>query len=175
MVRFVDGPRHAISEGTGAEMIRLTNLADYAVVLAGQLARSDRRSNASELAGATGLPVATVSKILGAMSRAGLLASHRGLKGGFSLARPASEISVAEVIEAVDGPIALVHCIENAPGDCDFEPVCAMRTHWQIINAAVKDGLERVRLSDIAGAAPPPAALAQRGEDAIGAPQPDMS
>ncbi|RMD87557.1 MAG: SUF system Fe-S cluster assembly regulator [Alphaproteobacteria bacterium] len=146
--------------------MRLTNLADYAVVLAGRLAGNDRRSNAATLAEETGLPVATVAKILGAMSRAGLLASHRGLKGGFSLARPASEISVADVIEAVDGPIALVHCIENAPGDCDFEPVCAMRLHWQVINHAVRDGLERVRLSDIAGVTPPAAALAGRARSA---------
>jgi len=136
-------------------MIRLTNLADYAVVLMGQLARRDRRANATELAEETGLPVPTVSKILGAMSRAGLLASHRGLKGGFTLARPASEVTVADVIEAVDGPIALVHCIENAPGDCDYEPICNMRPHWQVINAAVRDGLARITLADIAGDAPP--------------------
>lgn len=143
------------------KMIRLTNLADYAVVLMGHLARRDRRGNASELAEETGLPVPTVSKILGAMSRAKLLASHRGLKGGFTLARPAGEITIADVIEAVDGPIALVHCIENAPGDCDYEPICTMRTHWQVINAAVKDGLERVTLADIAGDTPPAAALAE--------------
>jgi len=142
-------------------MIRLTNLADYAVVLMGHLARRDRRANANELAEETGLPVPTVSKILGAMSRAALLASHRGLKGGFTLARPACEISVADVIEAVDGPIALVHCIENAPGDCDYEPICTMRTHWQVINAAVRDGLERITLADIAGDSPPAAALAE--------------
>jgi len=141
-------------------MIRLTNLADYAVVLMGHLARRDRRANATELAEETGLPVPTVAKILGAMSRADLLASHRGLKGGFTLARPACEISIADVIEAVDGPIALVHCIESAPGECDYEPICAMRTHWQVINAAVKDGLARVSLSDIAGDTPPAAALA---------------
>lgn len=141
-------------------MIRLTNLADYAVVLMGHLARRDRRANASDLAEETGFPVPTVAKILGAMSRAKLLASHRGLKGGFTLARPAGEITIADIIEAVDGPIALVHCIENAPGDCDYEPICAMRTHWQVINAAVKEGLGRVTLADIAGEAPPVAALA---------------
>ena len=138
-------------------MIRLTNLADYAVVLMGHLARRDKRINATELASETGLPVPTVSKILGAVSRAGLAVSHRGLKGGFSLAKPASEITVADIIEAVDGPIALVHCIENAPGDCDLEPVCSMRTHWQVINRAVKDGLSRVSLSEIAADAPQPA------------------
>lgn len=143
-------------------MIRLTNLADYAVVLMGALARSDRRLSASDLAQDTGLPVPTVSKILGAVSRAGLARSHRGLKGGFSLMRPSGEITIADIIEAVDGPIALVHCIENAPGDCDFEPVCAMRLHWQIINQAVKDGLEKVSLADIATAPPPPEALQAR-------------
>lgn len=136
-------------------MIRLTNLADYAVVLMGHLARKDVRANASDLGSETGLPVPTVSKILGAMSRAGILVSHRGLKGGFSLARPASEISVADIIEAVDGPIALVHCVENAPGDCNLEPVCAMRVHWQVINSAVRDALGGVMLADIAGTAGP--------------------
>lgn len=149
-------------------MIRLTNLADYAVVLMSHMAGRDRRANAAELAGLTGLPVPSVSKILGAMTRAGLLVSHRGLKGGFSLARAASEISVADVIEAVDGPIALVHCIENAPGDCDFEEVCAMRTHWQIINGAVRDGLSRVTLAEIAGAAPTVAMFAAATEHARG-------
>lgn len=149
-------------------MIRLTNLADYAVVLMSHMAQRDRRANASELAALTGLPVPSVSKILGAMTRAGLLVSHRGLKGGFLLARPSGEISVADVIEAVDGPIALVHCIENAPGDCDFEQVCAMRTHWQIINCAVRDGLSRVTLAEIAGAAPTAAMFAAAGMDRRG-------
>ncbi|GEQ98723.1 SUF system Fe-S cluster assembly regulator [Iodidimonas gelatinilytica] len=144
-------------------MIRLTNLADYAVVLMGSLARRDSRVNAADLASETGLPVPTVSKILGALSRAGLALSHRGLKGGFSLARPSSEISIADVIEAVDGPIALVHCIENAPGDCDFEPVCSMRTHWQVINAAVRDGLSGVTVADIAHSPLPPAFAQMRG------------
>ncbi|GAB4576318.1 MAG: SUF system Fe-S cluster assembly regulator [Rhodothalassiaceae bacterium] len=141
-------------------MIRLTNLADYAVVLMGALARADHRLCAAELAGETGLPAPTVSKILGAVTRAGLAVSHRGMKGGFALSRPASEISIADVIEAVDGPIALVHCIEAAPGDCDFEQVCAMRTHWQLINEAVRSGLAGISLADIAAAPPPPAALA---------------
>lgn len=143
-------------------MIRLTNLADYAVILIGRLAQKDGRVNATDLAADTGLPIPTVSKILGALSRAGLAKSHRGLKGGFSLARPAAEITIVDVIEAMDGPIALVHCIENAPGDCDLEPVCAMRTQWQIINSAVKDGLSKVTVADIANAAPPPFALAER-------------
>jgi FeS assembly SUF system regulator len=148
-------------------MIRLTNLADYAVILIGQLARRDHRVNATDLAAETGLPVPTVSKILGSLSRAGLAQSHRGLKGGFSLARAAGDITIVEVIEAMDGPIALVHCIENAPGDCDLEPICAMRTQWQIINAAVKDGLSRVTVADIAQAIPPAFAPAPH-EKALG-------
>ena len=131
-------------------MIRLTNLADYAVILMGALARRDGRMNAAELAAGTGLPVPAVSKILGTLSRAGLALSHRGLKGGFSLGRPAHDITMADIIEAVDGPIALVHCIENAPGECEYEPICTMRPHWQMINNAVRDGLKKVSLADIA-------------------------
>jgi len=150
-------------------MIRLSNLADYAVVLMGHLARRDRRANATEIAGETGVPVPTVAKILGAMSRAGLLVSHRGLKGGFSLARPAGEITIADVIEAADGPIALVHCVETAPGDCDLESICAMRPHWQTINAAVRDGLAGVSLADLTGAGPLPPAAAGGRETRIAA------
>ncbi len=141
-------------------MIRLTNLADYAVVLISQLARRDTRISAADLATETGLPVPTVSKVLGALTRAGLAQSHRGLKGGFSLAQAACDITIVDVIEAVDGPIALVHCIENAPGDCELESICSMRTQWQIINAAVKDGLSRVTIADITNATPPAFALA---------------
>lgn len=150
-------------------MIRLTNLADYAVILIGQLARRDMRVSAADLAAETGLPIPTVSKVLGALTRAGLAQSHRGLKGGFSLAQAACDITIVDVIEAVDGPIALVHCIENAPGDCDLESICSMRTQWQIINTAIKDGLARITIADIANAVPPafaPAAHAPLPEKA---------
>ncbi|MGF1605272.1 MAG: SUF system Fe-S cluster assembly regulator [Rhodothalassiaceae bacterium] len=130
-------------------MIRLTNLADYAVVLMGEMVRAGGRMNAHDLAGRTGVPEPTVSKILGQMKRAELLVSTRGIKGGFSLSRPADQITVADIIEAVDGPIALTACVSSAERDCSLEPVCAMRIHWQTINDAVRDALAGVSLEEI--------------------------
>ena len=132
-------------------MIRLTNLADYGVVLMCRMAKAPALlHSAQNLGQATGIPVPTVSKILGALSKAGLLTSQRGLKGGFKMARGPIEVSVADIIEAIDGPIALTNCIEKAPGDCCYETGCAMRPHWQIINGAVKHALDGISLDEIA-------------------------
>lgn len=131
-------------------MIKLTNLADYAVVLMCYLAHAPSKiHSAVTLSRVSGIPVPTVSKILGALSRAELLRSQRGLGGGFSLGQPADDISVADIIEAVDGPIALTNCIENSDGECDLEALCSMRTHWQTINTAVKGALSRITLTEI--------------------------
>ena len=135
-------------------MIKLTNLADYAVVLMCHLAQEPQEmSSAVGLAQMSRVPVPTVSKILGALSRAGVLRSQRGLKGGFYLGRAAEDISVADIVEAVDGPIALTNCIEDAPGDCTLETLCTMKPHWQAINLAVKGALSGITLAEIA--APP--------------------
>lgn len=135
-------------------MIKLTNLADYAVVLMCHLAQEPQElSSAVGLAEMSRVPVPTVSKILGALSRAGILRSQRGLKGGFFLARTAEDISVADIVEAVDGPIALTNCIEDAPGDCNLETLCMMKPRWQTINLAVKEALSGISLAEIA--APP--------------------
>lgn len=131
-------------------MIRLTNLADYAVVLMCTMAHQPKTwQSAHKLARDTNIPVPTVSKILGMLSRAGLLASHRGLKGGFELAKAPSEITVADVIEAVDGPIALTNCIEHAPGECSIEHLCAFKPHWQTINDAIRTSLAGITLESI--------------------------
>lgn len=132
-------------------MIRLTNLADYGVVLMCHLAQRPKDlHNAVSLAHETGLPVPTVSKIMGVISRAGLVSSHRGLKGGFRLEQDPRNINIADIIEAIDGPIALTNCIENTPGDCSLEPICTMKPHWQLINDAVKKGLASISLDEIA-------------------------
>lgn len=132
-------------------MLRLTNFADYAVVLMRQLAQGENtRLSAQELSTASGVPLPTVSKVLNAMGQRGLLASHRGLKGGFTLARPADEISVADIIEAVDGPIELTHCSDGScEPDCNIADICGMRPHWARINSAVREGLVSVTLSSI--------------------------
>lgn len=137
-------------------MIRLTNLADYGVVLMCQMAKApvDIHS-AFQLAQETGIPVPTVSKILGSLSKAGLLNSQRGLKGGFMMTRKPREVSMADIIEAIDGPIALTNCIEHSPGDCCFEAGCAMRPHWQAINEAVKGALSKISLDEVATSSTP--------------------
>lgn len=130
-------------------MIRLTNLADYAVVLAtGLAARPEVLHTASELSESTGIPVPTVSKILGALSRGKVLASQRGLKGGFRLARPAKDITVCDIVEAVDGPVALTNCVGGVT-DCAIESTCMIKTCWHPINNAIRDALARVTLDEI--------------------------
>lgn len=131
-------------------MVRLSNLADYAVVVMCQMAMStDARPSAASIAAATAIPLPTVAKLMGTLSRAGLLVSYRGIGGGFALARPAAEISVAEIVETVDGPIALTHCTDPAPGSCVREGICTVKPHWQIINRTIRDALSTVSLADL--------------------------
>ncbi|NVJ71220.1 MAG: SUF system Fe-S cluster assembly regulator [Alphaproteobacteria bacterium] len=131
--------------------MRLTNLADYAVVLMCEMSHTEERLSAQDLSSATSIPAPTVAKILNTLGKGGLLTSHRGLKGGFSLSRAADEITVAEIIEAIDGPIALTHCAETGTSDCCYDNICQMRPRWQLINNAVRGALAGVKLSELAG------------------------
>lgn len=131
-------------------MIRLSRMADYAVVLMTHLAtKGERLSTGPELALATRVPAPTVSKILKVLARDGLLISHRGAHGGYTLVRRPEEISVAEIIGPFDGSVALTECIEDAPGDCDLESLCPVRNHWRKINYAVRHALEELSLADM--------------------------
>lgn len=135
-------------------MIRISKLADYAILLLSTFARETCSiRNAPELAADTRLPLPTVSKLLKTLSRAGLLESHRGVKGGYSLPHRPTEVSVAEIITAVDGPISLTDCSAE-PSDeaqaCSMEPVCPVKSNWRRINQAVRDALEHVSLADMA-------------------------
>ena len=136
-------------------MIRLSRLADYGVVLACQMAvRGDRCHNAFDLAAATGLPAPTVSKLLAALARAGVLVSQRGAKGGYRLARAPEAITAADIVSAVDGPIALTVCIEHGDGVCDVESLCPTRSGWRRINDAVRDAMKSVSLAELAFSVP---------------------
>lgn len=131
-------------------MLRMTKQADYGIVLLTHMAGSpEQRFAASELASETHLPSPTVSKILKMLSREGLLASHRGVKGGYSLSRPPNEITVAEMISALDGPIAITECIDEFPGECSQESTCRLRANWQRINDAVRRSLEGITLAEL--------------------------
>jgi FeS assembly SUF system regulator len=131
-------------------MLRLSNLADYAVLVMTTLARAtpDSPMSATQVAAASGVPLPTVAKLLGQLARAGLLVSSRGVAGGFGLARPAREISLADMVEAIDGPIALTHCAQGET-DCDLAECCPVRPHWEPVNRAVRAALAEVALSEL--------------------------
>lgn len=136
-------------------MIRLTNLADYAVVVMTAAAKAhDPRLSAGAVSVMTGLPSPTVAKVMGLLARGDLLASTRGVAGGFALARPAVDITVADIVEAIDGPVALTQCIEHSAG-CALHSGCAVRPHWPLINDAVREALAAVTLAEIAGTTVP--------------------
>jgi FeS assembly SUF system regulator len=137
-------------------VIRLSKLADYGIVIMTNLARQPaRQHNAPEVAAQTHIPLPMASKILKSLARAGLLESHRGVKGGYGLARPAATISVAEVISALDGPIAVTACIEDGPGGCEIEGLCPARANWQRINDAIRTALDGISMAEMAQAIPP--------------------
>jgi len=150
-------------------MLRMTKQADYGIVLMTYCARRPgQRFAAPELAAETRLPAPTVSKILKLLAREGLLASHRGVKGGYSLARRPDQITVAAMISALDGPIAFTECIEDTPGVCSQESVCRLRANWQHINQTLRQALESISLAELTH--PMPLPLVQLGmNDELGA------
>lgn len=136
-------------------VIRLSKLADYGIVIMTHMARGpERQQTAPEIAAQTHLPLPMASKILKALVHAGLLVSHRGVKGGYGLARAAQEISVADVIVALEGPIALTACIEHGSGECDIKALCPARANWRRINDAIREALEGITIMEMAHAVP---------------------
>jgi len=132
-------------------MIRISRLTDYGIVLMSHIAaHGDRVHNATEIAGGAHLPLPTVSKLLRLLTKEGLLESHRGVKGGYGLARPAENITVGTIIKALEGPIAITTCTNEMPGECEHEPICPVRGHWHLINIAVRQALDSITLADMA-------------------------
>ena len=135
--------------------MRLSSFADYAVVIMSAAARAPAgtRHSATCLAEETGIPLPTTQKLMGRLAGAGLFLSARGSGGGFVLARPAQAISLAEIIEAVEGPIALTPCVEQGRHDCALEPGCRVKPHLGAVNGAVRGALSGVSLAVLAGPA----------------------
>ncbi len=134
--------------------MRLSSLADYAVVLLSATARggADVRVTATALAERTGLPLPTVQKLVSRLAAAGLVESARGSHGGFRLARPAAAISLADIVEAIEGPIALTTCVDAARHDCAVEGTCGIKPHAASVNDVVRGALAGVSLAHLAGA-----------------------
>ena len=131
-------------------MLRLSKLADYAVVVLVRLSHSEGCQTSPCIAAMTGLPEPTVAKVLKALAGAGLVRSQRGARGGYILAQPLSSIPIADVVAAIDGPIALAACVEGGAGGCEAEGSCPVRGRWDPVNQAVLQALTRITLADMA-------------------------
>jgi FeS assembly SUF system regulator len=131
--------------------VRLSHLADYAVVLMTAAARrpAGARFSATELSGETGVPLPTTQKLMGQLAASGLFTSARGVSGGFALSRAASEISLADIVEAVEGPIAMTVCSEGRT-DCALDAHCRVKPHMGIVGSAVRGALGAVSLTELA-------------------------
>ena len=132
--------------------MRLSHLADYAVVLMTAAARrpAGARLSATELSGETGVPLPTAQKLMGQLAACGLLQSVRGAAGGFSLARQAGEISLADIVEAVEGPIALTMCSDSNNHQCILDAHCRVKPHIGVVGRAVRGALGAVTLDTLA-------------------------
>ncbi len=148
-------------------MIKISKLTDYAVVVLTQLGRDNAVHTVANLADATGIPAPTVAKLLKPLTSAGLVASHRGVNGGYALNHEPEQISVAAIITALEGPIAVTECVSDAESLCGVESLCPMRGNWEKINRAVRHALEAVTLADMAAPPwplPPPPMARERGD-----------
>jgi Rrf2 family protein len=108
------------------------------------------RLSATELSADTGVPLPTTQKLMGQLAASGLLSSARGASGGFALARPAAEISLADIVEAVEGPIALTMCSDSNNHECILDAHCRVKPHIGVVGNAVRGALGAVRLTELA-------------------------
>jgi FeS assembly SUF system regulator len=132
-------------------MLRISKMTDYAVVLATHLAAAEGPHAARDLAVQTQIPEPTASKVLKKLARAGVVISQRGAKGGYALARSPEHVGVNEVIEAIEGPIAVTECSDDTTdSSCEYETSCGVRANWQRINVAVHRALSEITLADMA-------------------------
>ncbi len=138
-------------------MFRMTKQTDYGIVLLTRFAASPTGEvhTARDLAEETALPLPMVSKILKVLGRYGLLLSHRGVKGGYSLARNPDRISMIDIVAALEGPVAITECSLERPGACTQETLCPVRTNWQRINQVIRDALAGLTLAEMTQPLPP--------------------
>lgn len=141
---------HAQGPLPGTPMLKMSRLTDYGTGVLAYLANAgDKPHSTTEVAEQTGLPGATASKILKLLTRAGLVTSRRGAQGGYVLARSAQDITAADVIDALEGPLALTEC-STEYGSCELEAVCLVGTAWQRINVAIRRALDEISLAELA-------------------------
>ena len=132
-------------------MIKLAKMTDYAVIVLADMAGHAALMSASEIAERTELPEPTVSKILKALAKHKIVASTRGSSGGYALNMKPEEISMADVVSATDGPIALTACVDEGSSCCDRSHSCSMKGQWNPVNLAMQNALENVSLQQMMG------------------------
>jgi FeS assembly SUF system regulator len=136
-------------------MLRVTKLTDYATVVLAALASAPGRVlSAAELAERARLEPPTVAKVLKPLAHAGLVEGFRGAAGGYRLARPADQIALIAIVEAIEGPLGMTEC-SGEHSSCELEPHCGVQSHWRRINDVIAEALGGITLADML---PPPAA-----------------
>ncbi len=136
-------------------MLRLNRQTDYGIMILTCLIREDvaglppRLLSAPEIAASSGLALPNVSKILKALVRGGILESRRGVQGGYQLSRSPSEITVQQIISAIDGPISMTDCAEEGPDQCEVGSLCPMSANWKYINDKIVETLEGITLEQM--------------------------
>ena len=130
-------------------MLKLSKMTDYAVVILTRLSEDAAVQTAPGIAAITGVPEPTVAKVLKCLAGQSLVVSQRGARGGYRLARPISSIAIADVVTAIEGPIALVACVEGSASACEAHCRCPVQGRWDPVNDAIRDALAAISLSDM--------------------------
>lgn len=130
-------------------MFKVNKLTDYATVVLITIARSHVVRSSQHISENTGIPLPTVAKLMKSLNKAGLVKSQRGASGGYALGKVPAEITLADVIQAVEGPIALTACADTSDEHCSIEAVCPVQGRWNRVNSAVRAALSQVTLADM--------------------------
>ena len=134
-------------------MLKITRLADYAVLIICSFdSCKDTIISAQEITNKTGLQKTTVNKVLAILVRKKILKAHRGVKGGYKPFKKLEDISVKELIEAIEGPVSLTDCIDNNARNCNLFDVCITKHTWSLVNNAIRETLEGIKVKDISNA-----------------------
>ncbi len=134
-------------------MLRISKMSDYAVVLVSKMAGTSERLTLDDLVTATAVPLASVRKLMRLLTLAGICVGKKGAGGGYCLQRSASDISVLEVLEAVDGELALTQCAQQGDCECSLQPHCEVKHSWQVINGVIRRTLSQLSIADLSQSA----------------------
>lgn len=130
-------------------MLKISKLADYAILVMNSIAiHPTSLLSAKDIALDTKLSEPTVSKLLKILTKHNLLISQRGAKGGYELTRPSEFVTITEIIEAIDGEIAMTEC-DKSDGCCSVATHCKVSNNWQRISSAIRNALTKISLSDM--------------------------